>query len=384
MTAAIREKSGRYYIMVDWRQDGKRKQKWIKTPYMVGTNCKRKLEQLRLEVLSEYKPLTELVDGEVLFSDYLITWIEETKHHLALSTYNSYRQALEREICPYFAAQKIKLNELKPYHIQKFYNDRMEINGNSANTVLHFHAYIHSALNYAVRTERLHRNPADNVVLPRKEKHIANYYTLDELNNLISFVKGKPLEPVVLLASWFGLRRGEIIGLKWDCIDFQNKTISIVGVMKDRGDPDKKREMYYCPTPKTSSSIRLLPMPQAAIDYLSALKAKQDERKATDEYYNHDWDDFVCVWDNGNILTLDYVSHMFPRLSEKAGLRRLKLHELRHTNISLLLESGANMRELVDWAGHSNYSTTADIYSHIQYSAKKKLASMLENIIVPQ
>lgn len=382
MTASIKTKSNRYYIMIDWTQDGKRNQKWIKTEFMIGEHCARKLEQRRLELLREYQGKTLLIDNKVLFSDYLIQWIEEAKHSIALSTYHSYYQAINNIIAPYFKDKKIKLSELKSSDIQLFYNHKQEVDGVSANTIKHYHAYIHRALKEAVKTERLNRNPADNVNLPKVERHLANYYSAEELNSLLAYAKGKPIETVVRLASWFGMRRGEIIGLKWSCIDFNRKVLTVAGVVKDKGNPDKTRELYYQASAKTASSLRSFPMPQSAVDYLRELKRSQDENKARIKRYNHKWDDFVCVRKNGDLIPLEYVSRAFPALCEKAGLRKLKLHELRHTNISLLLEQGASMRELQEWAGHSSYKLTADTYSHIQVRSKQKLADMLDEIIV--
>lgn len=380
MTATIQTKSNRYYIVVNWRRDGERKQKWVRTDYLVGDNCKRKLEQLRIKTLQEYDEKESLVDSDILFSDFLVQWLEDIKHSIELSTYHSYRQAVCNSIAPYFAERKIKLSELKPIHIQRFYNSKLD-DGLTGNTVLHLHANIHKALDYAVKTERLSRNPSNNLDLPKKEKHIANYYSAEELNILLDKAKGTPIETVVNLAAWFGLRRGEIIGLRWGCIDFDAKTLSVVGVMRDKSEPGKGRQMYYVPHTKTLSSIRSFPMPDEAVKYLSALKHEQDELKARYKHYNHKWDDFVCVRQNGDIIPLEFVPRAFPALCEKSGLRRLRLHELRHTNISVLLEAGASMKELQEWAGHSTYGTTANIYAHIQTKSKVKLTEMLNSII---
>ena len=121
-------------------------------------------------------------------------------------------------------------------------------------------------------------------------------------------------------------------------------------------------------------------MPKQAIEYLKALKEAQGIRKANSDY-NHQWDDFVCVRENGDLIPLEYVSRAFPKLCEKSGLKRLKLHELRHTNISLLLEHGASMKELQEWAGHSNYNTTANIYAHTQDEGKKRLTNTIEKLL---
>ena len=381
MTATIKTKSDRYYIMVDWRQDGKRKQKWIKTPYFVGENCKRKLEQLRLETLEQYKSKMDLIDSDMLFSDYLIHWLDNIRHSLALSKFNVYYCMIHNTIAPFFAAKKITLGDLSPDDIQAYYNNRMDEYGNIASTIVHVHAIIHHALDYAVKTRRLKYNPADAVQLPKRQKRTANFYTVDELKTLLECVKGDPLEPVVLLASWFGMRRGEILGLRWDCVDFDKRILSVVGVLRDKAEPSEGKKVYYYPAPKTSSSIRSFPMPQVAVDYLQSLKAAQDARRADNKYYNHAWDGFVCVHENGDIIDPHYASDHFPRLCKRAGLRQLKLHELRHTNISLLIEGGATIPEVSAWAGHSSPSITANVYAHTPLQSKFKLTSLIDDLL---
>lgn len=382
LTANITHKKDVYYIIINYYDNNKRKQKWIKTDFSVSGNNKRKVEQKRIEILQEWQDKIVLNNNDILFSDYLKKWLEETKHSISKNTYFGYKDVIHNVICPFFEDKRIKLIDLKSYHIQSFYTMKMEKDKVTANTIHHYHANIHKALNYAVKTERLKYNPSDKVELPKKQKHIANFYTVSELKTLLKFSKGSPIEPVVLLAAWFGLRRGEIIGLRWIDIDFNNKTLYINGTIKDKGESGSKiKNMYYELSAKTSSSIRSFPMPDSAVKYLTELKMKQEKFKKDNKAYNHKWDDFVCVKSDGNLLSLEYVSRTFPKLCESAGLKRLKLHELRHSNISMLLENGASMKELQEWAGHSSYSTTANIYSHIQAKTKTKLTQSIENLL---
>lgn len=149
----------------------------------------------------------------------------------------------------------------------------MNTDGISAATVHRYHANIHKALRYAVKVELLTENPADKVELPKMKKHIAEYYSAEEVKTLLENVKGTPLETVVYLASWFGLRRGEIIGLRWSSIDFERGILSITGTVKDKGKSGSKIEnMRYEPTAKNASSIRSFPMGETVIDYLRAIK----------------------------------------------------------------------------------------------------------------
>ncbi|MCD7774145.1 MAG: site-specific integrase [Clostridiales bacterium] len=331
-------------------------------------------------MLAEWKDKLNSGTDE-LFSTYLTKWVDDIKSTVSNSTYNTYRQTVNNIIVPYFREKKIKLCDLKPYHIQDFYKYKMDVDGVTANTIHHYQANISRALKDAVRLEKIPKNPAASVQLPKKEKHTANCYTLEELQTLLKKTKGTDLETIILLAAWFGLRRGEIIGLKWECIDFNAKTLSVTGVMSDKGTSSSKTDnLHYAPSPKTQSSIRSFPLTEQMLKYFRDIKQAQDKNK-TDTNYNHKWDEFVCVRSNGDIITLEYVTRTFPKVCVECGLRRLKLHELRHTNISLLLnDPNITMKELQEWAGHSTYNTTANIYSHLQTGTKSKLSAAISNM----
>ncbi len=157
--------------------------------------------------------------------------------------------------------------------------------------------------------------------------------------------------------------------------------LAITGTVKDKGSyGSKKKNMYYEPSAKTASSLRSFPMSEEVSSYLLRLKAQQVAQKVT-EGYNHTWDDFVCVRPNGDLIPPEYVTRAFPKLCEECGLRRLKLHELRHTNISLLLAEGASMKELQEWAGHSSYATTANTYAHVQARSKNRLMDTIGTLL---
>lgn len=381
ISAVVTTKGNKYYVVVTYYVDGKRKQKWKSTGLSVNGNNKRKAEAARKEIIREYERRDVIEESQLLFQEFMKQWLEKTKSTISCSTYYEYRKIVYNGITPYFDQHSISLYDLKPYHIQEFYDFKMQRDHVSAATIHHYHANIHKALAYAVKMERIAANPADKVELPKKTKHTANYYSAEELKQVLDQSRGTQIEPVVRLAAWYGLRRGEIIGLRWSGIDFMNNLLSVTGTVKDKGSSGSKiKNMYYEPTAKTASSLRSFPMSKEVRSYLLKLKAQQDARKLT-EGYNHTWDDFVCVRENGDLIPPEYVTRAFPKLCEECGLRRLKLHELRHTNISLLLAEGASMKELQEWAGHSNYATTANTYSHIQAKSKNRLMDSIGELL---
>lgn len=385
MTASLQIKYNKkgerfYYAVLRFKDiNGKWQSKWISTGFTVSGNNKRKAEKKCQELLREWENKIGDNYESILFADFLLRWLEQTKSSIAETTYYSYKQAITSSIYPYFKKKKIELCELKPYHVQDFYNQKIN-DGLSANTVLHFHAYIHKCLEYAVKMDLIPVNVSDKVTLPKKEKHYADCYTVDELRLLLDNCKGSTIEPVIILAAHFGLRRGEIIGLKWRYVDFQNRIISIMGVMTDKGSGSRIENTKYRESAKTSSSIRSFPMPNSIYQYLLELKRKQEENQKQASY-NMNYSEFVCVRSNGDLIPLDYVTREFPKLLERCGMRRIKLHELRHTNISLLIESGVSMKEAQEWAGHSDYSITANTYSHVSAQSKIKLSQSISKML---
>ncbi len=375
MTASVQAKRGKYYVVISYKDEQKGWQhKWKPTNLSVQGNNKRKAEQMRKEILRQWEENAQLSNFEdILFSDYICKWLEDVKHTIAESTYCTYRAVIHGIIAPYFAEKKIKLSDLKAYHIQDFYTYKMQKDNVSANTIHHYQANIHRALSYAVKTERIKDNPAALVELPKKKKHIADFYTVNELKTFLQTAKKSNIVTPILLAAWFGMRRGEIMGLKWNCIDFDNRTLSVKGTIIKAG------KWVYRETAKTKSSFRSFPMTDEAVHYLLALKEEQERNRAYyGKHYSNEGDGFVCVTAKGELVKPDYVTRHFEDVCKESGLRKLTLHELRHSNVSLLLSNGITLKEIQEWTGHSSYSTTADIYAHLQAQNKLKLSQSIE------
>ena len=380
--ANLIKRRGWYHVMISYYDNGKRKQKSIATGLSVKGN-KHRAEQRRNELLSEWEQRLALNNSDMLFTDFLMDWLEHHRSRITDASYSEYQKTINRVIVPYFESFEngLTLFDLQPSHIQNFYDYRMREHGTSARTIIKYHANIHRSLDYAVKMGHIATNPADKVELPKATEHRANFYTVDELKTLIEKSHGTVLEPVVRLAAWFGLRRGEIIGMRWSSIDFDKRILRVTGVIRDKGvSSEKIQGMYFSETAKSKSAIRSFHMTDEMVAYFQNLKAQQDERR-TLKLYNHTWDDFVCVRDNGDLLTLGYVTMYFPKLCESCGLRKLKLHELRHTNISLLLSQGASMKDCQSWAGHSNFSITANVYGHCMDDSQTKLSESISSLL---
>ena len=221
----LQEKKGLYYMVLSYKdKSGKRISKWLPTGLPVKGNKKR-AEDMLMAARAEFVAGEAAVDHDMPFSSYLVQWMEIARSTLKPNTAAGYASMIQNPIAPYFQQRGITLGGLQAVDIQMFYTSQLK--RVSANTVIHYHAIIHRALKYAVKTDLIDVNPADKVERPRKDRFTASFYDGNEVNRLFQAARGTPLELPVMLAAFYGLRRSEVVGLKWDAIDFENKTIAI-------------------------------------------------------------------------------------------------------------------------------------------------------------
>jgi len=181
----------------------------------------------------------------------------------------------------------------------------------------------------------------------------------------------------VRVAAYYGFRRSELIGIKWSAIDFENKVISISHkVLTVEG------IVYLSDTLKTTSSHRKLPLlPEIEKLLLDRKEEIEDNKLMYGRSYNKKYLDYVFVDDIGDIIKPDYVSNKFRELLKENNLKHIRFHDLRHSCASLLVASGVPMKNIQEWLGHSNFSTTADIYSHLDFSAKIESANIISSML---
>lgn len=372
----LQEKNGMFYVVLNYRdENGKRKTPWISTNLPVKGNKKR-AENFMMDVRRSFVPPNvqrieereAMQKGDILFTDFLLKWLRVAKSTVKLTTYASYEMMATRIIIPYFETLNIKLKELTTEDIQEFYSAQLE--RVSANTVIHYHAVIHRALKYAVKIKTIQSNPAVNVERPRKEKFIGSFYDKKEINTLFDIIQGHPLEVAIKLAAFYGLRREEIIGLKWTAIDFENNTLTIQHTVTECN-LDGKHIEVASDTAKTDSSLRTMPLVTNFREMLLAKKEKQEHyRKLCGRSYCKEYLDYIFVNEMGERWKPRYLSDGFKRILEQNGLRRIRFHDLRHTCASLLLANNVPMKKIQEWLGHSDFSTTANIYAHLDYQSK--------------
>lgn len=382
VTGSIYERKGIYYAIVSYYVDGRRKQKSVSTGLPVKGNKRRALEFLEnLKRTYETKESMENMDGSrLLMTDYMDEWLKIVKPLVERATYKSYDNMVSARIRPHFEKLNLLLTEVEPKHIKMLYDEILE-QGYTTNTVIHYHAVLHQALAYAVKNDYILSNPADRVKRPKKNKHISSFYTKEEILTLLDIAKDDPIYIPIVLSAYYGFRRSETLGMRWSAIDFENKTITInhkVTELTENG----KTIVYAEDKLKTKSSYRTLPLIPVVEEKLLEHKAKLERnQKLFGNSYCKEYMDYVCVDEMGKLFRPNFVSDHFGWLLKKYGLKKLTFKELRHSCASMLVAEGIPMKSIQEWLGHSNFSTTADIYSHIDYHAKQQSAAAIGNAL---
>lgn len=384
----LNEKNGYYHIVLTYNDEGgKRKYKWISTGLPLKDN-KRKAEAMLVQEREKFIPPTKenIISQkekttDIMFSDFMLEWLEIIKGSIEITSYAGYALSIKNRICPYFKEQRILLTELTPKHIQQFYTYAMKEYQIGANTVIHYHANIRKALQYAMKLGMINFNPADRVERPKHIPYIGEYYNANEVKKLFNAVKDSKIAFAVFMAVFYGLRRSEIVGLKWSAIDFENKTMTIKHTVL-RIYIDGKEEVIEKNRTKTKSSYRVFPLLEDVELILLDIKKQQERhKKFMGRSYCKEYLDYICVDETGKLLNPDYISNHFQIILRKTNMKKIRFHDLRHSCASLLLANGISMKEIQEWLGHSNFSTTANIYAHLDFGNKINVAETMRNTI---
>lgn len=371
--------NGYYYAVLSYYDpDGKRHFKTISTGHKVVSGNYRKAELLLQQYRTEFFTPTciSTMHSDMPFTEYLRKWLEIVKIRIKPTTFASYKSIVEKKVIPYFENYKRSLIDLKPSDIQAFYIE--ELRTIKPNSVIREHAVIHQALKYAYKIGLVEDNVAARVDRPRKNAYEHHFLSGEELECVFKAVRGTKFELPVLTASFYGLRRGEVLGLKWDAIDFDNCTLTVKHTIVETN-IDGKNVLLRQDSGKTKTSSRTLPLVGKFREYFAAVKRAQEENKRIcGNCYNYDYDGYIFVDEMGNIIRPDYLSCQFPKFLAKHGLEKIRFHDLRRSCASLLVASGVPLKSVQEWLGHSDFSTTANIYTHLDFSAKISSSMTLE------
>ena len=385
--ASVQSKKGRLYAVMQVKKDETTKPVWRALGLPEGAN-KTKVNKAFREVVARYEQefWEEQERGgrppaDIPVYDYLVSYLKRVEPELQKNTIVSYRSMTNGKVRRYFQRRpQLTVGNLKPQDIQDFYQS-LFADGVVANTVIHYHALLRRAFQQAFKEERIDANPFDRVGRPKKNKFHGENYTQEELLTLLHLARGDVIYPAILLAGAMGLRRSEALGVRWSRIDWEKRTVLLdTKIVEYRENGKKKVEPVE--EMKNKSSRRTLPLPDPVVEMLQVQKDHREVyRKMFQGSYNAQYLDYVCVNQLGELLRPSYVTDHFRELLEKYGLRHIRFHDLRHTFASLLINQDVPLINVSNFLGHSDLSTTANIYAHLDKASKQASAAVISDIL---
>lgn len=386
LAASVQAKNGRLYAVIQYRENGKSKSAWRALGLPEGSS-QSTINRSYREVVTKFE--TELAEkiargnrpaADIPVFDYLCAWLEKKKSSIQINTYTSYHGMIYGKIKRYFEPKPhITVENLTPKDVEKFYDHLFE-GDVVANTVIHYHAAMRSAFRQAFKDELIDANPFDRIDRPKKNKFQGEHYTAEELVTLMKLTETDVIYPAIVLAGCMGLRRSEALGVRWSRIDWEKRTVLLdtkIVEFDENGHSVVRPEEEM----KNKSSRRTLPITDPVFEMLENQKAKQElYRKLFKSSYNRKYDDYVCTDQLGNILKPSNVTNRFSELLKKYGLRKIRFHDLRHTFASILISKDVPLINVSNFLGHSDISTTANIYAHLDKASKQSSADIISDI----
>lgn len=347
-----------YYVTLVWgvQEDGKYK-KTTKT-----TRSKKEAKQILKGHEKEMAAGTAVVPVKHTLVDAVEAYIRYKELDLAKTTLNGYKNILKNHIQPYFKdmqIQKVSVQVLQDFRVHE--TNR----GLDNNSISKYFALLHSVFKDACNKDIIAKNPVekmDRISLKKKEREFMN---TQEIAELCKSVTGTKLELPVTLAVYFGLRRGEVLGLRWQDVDFDT------GVLRVDNTRTKAGGNVIVKEPKTEKSRRAFIIPEVVRNVLLKAQHEQQEIKATHKRYNDSG--YVVTRHDGTPFSPNYLSDLFREHIKKLGMKPITFHGLRHAFASIANDNGVAMGEISATMGHSNIGVTASIYTH-DFAEKKVVA----------
>lgn len=388
MTGSLQIKNGNFYAVLNFRDNGNhRVQKWFNL-HLPERGNRRKAEAALQELLTTYQGYSNIEPMNTLLSQHIANWLAANRPNLAVTTYDQYCYILHKHITPYFDSRRITVNKLTAGDLEDYY--ACKINGGlSPNSVIKHHAMIRTALQWAVKHRYIRENAADFAQKPTRVRYRgAEPYSVQEISNLLHLTANDPIAVPIFLAAFYGLRRSELLGLRWSAIDFLDGSITISTTVVREKQSDEIKTVVRDATTKTVCSMRTLPLCPYTYQYFQTLKQQQMcLQEMCGDAYNTAFCDFVCVDKLGGLLQPDFVSHRFQQLLAANNLRRIRFHDLRHSCATIMLYLGYFLKDIQTWLGHSNYNFTADTYIHSASAMHEQMAEHLSaelgNVLPP-
>ena len=380
MTGSLQVKNDKYYMAINTYVDGKRKIKWMSTGIPAKKGNKRKAEQYLNQTLAglEQGAITfiEPNKDKLLFTEVAERYLQHAEKNVDVVTSFSYRRLTETQIIPFFQNANVKMVDVDRRLLQRFFDEKQHSGnthtggGLSPKTIQHLRSLIFSICKYAVLEDLISVNPCQNIDTPKVDNSCANYYNEEQLNKLFEATKGTYLYPIIKMTVIYGLRRSEVLGLKWNAFDFCNNTFTIQHVRTVTDEVVAKDKT------KNRSSHRTFPMTPEVLELLEDIKKEQEtNRQLFGKSYIESGYVFTKV--DGEAHHPNSITLAFGFMLKEKNLPHIRFHDLRHSCASYLVNNGFTLKDVQEWMGHSSITTTANIYSHLDITRKQGMAEKM-------
>ena len=381
MTGCVALRKDVYYVRLSYYDKNHiRKDKFLSTG-LSGRGAKQKATAMIDSLIEKYSYL-EKSDHPVKMADYLKMWKELQASEVAETTYDGYHTYIDRHLIPYFKKLNLNIQDITAGHILDYVkyisNDGgrkdNKIGGQSNTSVRKIISILRNVFDYAILYGDIKINPALQVPMPKrgnKKDERQVFLTAEDAQKMLDAFKDEEIGPIVFVTLYYGLRKSEALGLRWQAVDFEKDTLTInhtvVGgsriVRKDSTKSyNSKRTYQLLPDIKT---------------LLLKLKAQQEDYKLRLGSNYHD-NDYIFKHPNGVLYRPDSLTRSFKRALARYGFPQMRYHDLRHSTASILVDKGLDINDIKEWLGHADISTTANIYAHISHRRKVSLAKSLE------
>jgi len=350
-----------------------------------GFRLKGEAQAALNQALNDYENGGYVETSRTLFTEFALEWMNSyVKELRKVSTYNRYNELIKKYLIPILGGMNI--NDIESYHVEKLLMDAKKANKISGSTLQSIYTMINTIMNRALKLKIIKDNPCKYVERPKRDKFKAETLDVNEIKTLFSVLDHKSIYDYMFfigltLTLELGLRRGELGGLEWKDVNFKENTITI------------KTNLVYTSghvimsTPKTKESNRDIYISDNIITLLNELKIKQENTKieygsfyVKNIFDNVDYD-LIMIWRDGKYIHPMYYLNKLKKTMVKSKIEKhIRFHDLRHTNASLMLQQDVSMKVVQERLGHKDFSTTANIYSHVSKEMQKKATDKLNNL----
>lgn len=385
MTGCLAQRKDVYYVRLTYYdRNHQRKDKWVSTG-LSGRGAKQKATAMIQSLIEKYSYL-EKSEHPSKMVDYLAMWKELRKSEVAETTYDGYHTYIDRHLIPYFSQLNLNIQDITAGHIFDYVNylssdggrKDNKIGGQSNTSIRKIISILRQVFDYAVLYGDIRVNPASQVPMPKKVNNKDKrqvFLTAEDAQKMLDAFRDEELGPIVYVTLYYGLRKSEALGLRWQAVDFEANTITINHTVVSNGHIVRKDSTKsYC----SNRTFQLLPDVK---DVLLKLKDQQENYKTRLDsgYHNND---YIFKNPNGIPYRPDSLTRSFKRALERHGLPQMRYHDLRHSTASILVDKGWDINDIKEWLGHADISTTANIYAHISHRKKVSLAQDLDKTLI--